>query len=587
MLMDIYIKLYRKEYIRKAHDISNHRGTSLLQSGELVASTWVWVPGLAKTATPGTSNDNLQGFHWLFRPVLTSHHVSNQPQPSPHFRAIKYRIIHRHRFPAKHDFASRQYRASHCFNSEYTTDYYLHFPFVPNGHDAYYEIDKERALYVTVGHDPQAHFDVAVDDVSKRRKWTEASEPSGVEDDDQKWIVWVVSSLVLGEVGHVRNYLEKSAEKDILLHGVDAYTWEEETDESEDDEDGYANSGTQSKMQKRIHVETTGKTALILAAAEDCPAMVQLLLEFGADPNAAGIYGWTPLMEAAFWGRKRNVEILLENGAKTDLECTHKGRQKRVVDFADEQPDNAEDRAATRVYREDIIKRSRDRRYIAALLKERAKTQNQATGFTGSSTGVFTFDRSPTRGASISFFAHFELPKKYKTIGVWRGQRFPVKAAMSGWTSWVSGDITQEVPLIGGKDYTDAVAELCPVVGHRLEPSGWDQGRPGRFHACHAEKQLIAYFVSRHRFLPDELPGSEGLPDLSRLSLADDRSNTIGTNESRLKVAELAKAAPPVRLTKATIMVCRPVCPDCRLFVDRVNTFFGLEISVIECFGSL
>jgi ankyrin repeat protein len=42
------------------------------------------------------------------------------------------------------------------------------------------------------------------------------------------------------------------------------------------------------------------------------------LLAAGADVNAVGRYGWTPLIEAAFWGRLDMVKLLLERGAKPD-----------------------------------------------------------------------------------------------------------------------------------------------------------------------------------------------------------------------------------------------------------------------------
>jgi ankyrin repeat protein len=42
------------------------------------------------------------------------------------------------------------------------------------------------------------------------------------------------------------------------------------------------------------------------------------LLAAGADVNAVGRYGWTPLIEAAFWGRLDMVKLLLQRGAKPD-----------------------------------------------------------------------------------------------------------------------------------------------------------------------------------------------------------------------------------------------------------------------------
>lgn len=87
-----------------------------------------------------------------------------------------------------------------------------------------------------------------------------------------------------------------------------------------------------------------------------------------------------------------------------------------------------------------------------------------------------------------------------------RGGQFAKIAAMSGWSH-------NELPSIevSGKDWTDEVIRIAAQVGHVLAPDPrQDQGVPGRFHASHAEKQLIAYFIDRHVFLPrDRVPKKE------------------------------------------------------------------------------
>lgn len=83
--------------------------------------------------------------------------------------------------------------------------------------------------------------------------------------------------------------------------------------------------------------------------------------------------------------------------------------------------------------------------------------------------------------------ARFECGGKYLFI-----------AAMSGW----SHDKT--VSLISGKDLTPEVLRIANIVGYAFAINSRDRGVSGQFQACHAEKQLIAYFISRHVFLETE-----------------------------------------------------------------------------------
>ena len=52
---------------------------------------------------------------------------------------------------------------------------------------------------------------------------------------------------------------------------------------------------------------------------------------------------------------------------------------------------------------------------------------------------------------------------------------------------------------ISGKIWTDEVFTICRLVDHiPAAISEYDGGRPGKFNACHVEKQLVAYFVNNH-----------------------------------------------------------------------------------------
>lgn len=62
-------------------------------------------------------------------------------------------------------------------------------------------------------------------------------------------------------------------------------------------------------------------TALHHAASHDDPAAAQLLLDHGADPNLRNSAGFTPLLLAVARGSRAVVELLLEKGANADLQA--------------------------------------------------------------------------------------------------------------------------------------------------------------------------------------------------------------------------------------------------------------------------
>jgi ankyrin repeat protein len=60
-------------------------------------------------------------------------------------------------------------------------------------------------------------------------------------------------------------------------------------------------------------------TPLVVAAQEGHVGVVRLLLERGAEVNAAGLYGYTALHEAAGGGHEEVVNVLLSSGADSSM----------------------------------------------------------------------------------------------------------------------------------------------------------------------------------------------------------------------------------------------------------------------------
>lgn len=338
--------------------------------------------------------------------------------------------------------------------------------------------------------------------------------------------------MVTGGVGYVCQFLETSPDSQLFLHGLSC--------------DG------------------VGATALHRAACEQYWEMLQLLQK-GAEVNCQDFQGRSPLMEAALWGRVDNVKILLDHGADPTLVCVRNNRQLRAIDLARSSEENEEERSqrAGGVYREDVGARSRDRKTIENLLAEEMQPAPDTARLRG-----FAYTASPSASNIFTLFAIFDVPSDRKTVGVlWRGPKFPTVAAMSGWSD--SANEERNI-TISNMDWTSNVLRLYGEMKLELEPHGYDQGVPGRFYACHAEKQLIAWFLDRHL--------------LSVRANNKNETDEVETLEAMMGELSLRlRHEPPVSLKKAEIMVCRPICQSCVDFTGRVNSAFGLEIILRSC----
>ncbi|KAI0163898.1 DYW family of nucleic acid deaminases-domain-containing protein [Xylariaceae sp. FL1272] len=197
----------------------------------------------------------------------------------------------------------------------------------------------------------------------------------------------------------------------------------------------------------------------------------------------------------------------------------------------------------------------------------------------------FTYTKTAGLTTQMSLYALFAVPDEYKTIAVLhRGGDLAPITAMSGWRHGSEGQFNV---LLGGRDWTDKVLRLCQVVGHNLRSHAYDQGQHGRFSACHAEKQLVAYLIYKHCFLPRENEQSSqingSIHNLGTL-IAGINLTRVETDDSHAdKLDDLRSCEPPFRLNQATIMVSEPVCDDCKAFIRLVNACFSLHITVQFC----
>lgn len=445
-------------------------------------------------------------------------------------------------------------RVAHCGAAPEITgnpkgSYRFIYPFSAQGKVAF-EIDKQRARFVNVGVQQEAESepqrpmgeldgflqrtdatdsDELAEEMERKlklagyRTFSEATRTYDVplpigESMQLPLIDKVISNCILGEVMAVKTYLNTASadEQDILLHGKDD--------------------------------KTNGRTALIYAATEQSSrhyedTMVSLLLKRGAEVNATNFDGRTALMEAALWGRADNARLLLKAGADKDM---IDGDGNKAVDLASPSDRNEDERyirsGSGRVYKEITREANQARRNIVNMLqpvRAGSSSERHPDDVSRQYDHLSSFQYDPNTSSYVYLTAKKALPVKHesKTVArLERGHPFESIFAKSGWSS-------NETATVNGRQLTDEVFELAELLGYQLPANAQcDQGRPGQFSACHAEKQLLACLISRHRFGEAEIEESEELK-------------------------KLCQAQPPVELRKAKLLVSRPVCTDCKAFI--------------------
>jgi hypothetical protein len=432
-------------------------------------------------------------------------------------------------------------RVSHCghFGS-----YSYSFPIDTQNGLVAYEIDKAKARFINVctREDLERNEDdveqLASEFSSKARLSSEfAAEPESAVDIhtaaqeiitvdigegqtfEEKRILFAISDCVTGQVKSVENYLQSSPEATTFIHGKDE----------------------------------NGDTTLTMASCETFSEMVSLLLDHGSKINAVNHEGRSALMQATLWGRLDNAKILLKRGADKNLK-DHKG--STAADLALPKPRNQRERHThfggtfhkEPVIKEDSFSRDADRLEILWLLegnKSKCKTVYGAPPI-ASELEDCSFRRS-TCDQTVIFcgpVAKYPLTRNNKTVArLERGGKFDIIPAMSGWShsEWPSFRVS-------GIDWTNEVVHIADVVGHTLPPSPQnDRGVSGRFNACHAEKQLIAYFIDKHVFLPRDRSPDRDLEDLiaratrelARISRSSTTVTELFKSEELLKDLEL------------------------------------------------
>ncbi len=192
-------------------------------------------------------------------------------------------------------------------------------------------------------------------------------------------------------------------------------------------------------------------------------------------------------MEATLWGRFENVEHFLNHGADKNLK-DHKNL--KAIDLASPSDRNEEERfqrsgREQQIYKEIPYIANRARKQIISMLKD--DTGDQLVASEEEGVADHFFRKTPTKVTVFAPVAEYAISSPYKTIAhLERGGKYPSIAAMSGWSHETS------VLLVSGKDWTAQVIWIANCVGHDLVAHERDQGISGQYHACHAEKQLIA-----------------------------------------------------------------------------------------------
>jgi hypothetical protein len=111
------------------------------------------------------------------------------------------------------------------------------------------------------------------------------------------------------------------------------------------------------------------------------------------------------------------------------------------------------------------------------------------------------------------------------------------------------------------------------AVCHSLKvwPKRDKNRRPGTYYACHAKKQVMAYFLWKHTTIQDEV--------------MDDLDKELEERSLKLKALEKSKLA--VLRMKKNIYISKDQCFDCKAFQERVREMTGIDLHVSAFWASV
>ena len=460
--------------------------------------------------------------------------------------------VHKHGCspPLRHDLTSR---ASHCQNSaELSLQYTLLFPFSEHPEAARlhlcFEIDKINIRFKTIGVDAKETTDESIDDV-ENAFWELVIADNENEDDED-----AEDKVKAGEANERVKVTKKIMQRSILLDdNKDAIDFVSfcVSNELRRARSVYEQSPHQSQLLN--DKDSAGDTILSLTAMNGHAEVVTFLLEKGAEVDTVNAKGRTPLMEAALWGHSLVVSQLLRAAASIQ----HRDyRGHTALGLAKDSRQNEEERASRSFMYSDDLDKQKHRRFIVVLLQGTHSLPHEVSGITIDNAESACIRHSPIDPQSSKYallISSIEIPVENcrKTVALLiRCGSFPVACAKNGRSKTIQG-----VNFLNGSYWTNEVLNLCATVDHDLPLDDLDGDQPGRFHACHAGKQLMAFFVHKHRISKRERDGDKGL-------------------------AELAKVHFPVNLPHVQIIASTPMCEDCEVFRAKLQRHSGVSIKV-------
>ncbi|KGQ06145.1 Ankyrin-3 [Beauveria bassiana D1-5] len=371
--------------------------------------------------------------------------------------------------------------------------------------------------------------------------------------------------MIQGDLEFVKNFLESSSDAAPFLHGV--YS-ELHSKQSAPESGGIG-----------FDQFPYGTTALHIAARGQYPEIVRLLATKGANIDAQDISGYTPLMEAAFWGRLENVQILLDGGANAMLKCIHDGRSKTAQELAENTRSNAWIRrrrvggpTCESLVNDDTYARDCDRDDIRHLLRGRMFKDPTVPAHLALQGFAFRKDKEvPGLSSFTTYYSFFDKRKAAAVLH--RGRNLPDVSAMSGWAH----DDESDKPFVSGNEWTAKALSLSQRFNLQLQPSEHDGDKVGRYEASHAEKQLIAYLIDRHWFMEDEMILPDQMDELAESAAnldiqdSDEARSRQRERVRKEKLGKLYEIRPADRLKEAAIMANKPICEECERFIQGVR----------------